>query len=203
MRMTPSSFDAAQDTLRVGRSRASPERLQQRDVEVHVDRERGRAAVPRQFGLRVTDLVDARTQPAELLGYGQPEVAGVAHVVVVLADERVVEVVGRGTRRELPRRARERGRRTCRRPVQMGAVLQIRSWRNVTPRISVSFTSFPCGVSISPSGRKKRQNTIPKPRPSVSIQLGTPGSSCAITMRKLPSGSSVVFARFRLAGRCA
>ena len=39
------------------------------------------------------------------------------------------------------------------------------------------------GVSTSPSGMKKRQKTSPKPRPSVSIQLGTPGSSCAMTMR--------------------
>ena len=44
-------------------------------------------------------------------------------------------------------------------------------------RTSASLTTVACGVSISPSGRKNRQNTMPNPLPSVSIQFGTPGSS--------------------------
>ena len=49
-------------------------------------------------------------------------------------------------------------------------------------RTSARFTTSATGVSTSPSGRKNRQNTMPKPRPSVSIQFATPGSSCAMTM---------------------
>ena len=40
-------------------------------------------------------------------------------------------------------------------------------------------------------------DTEPLGRPSVSSQLGTPGSSCASTIRQLPSGSSVVLERLR------
>jgi arylsulfatase A-like enzyme len=64
-------------------------------------------------------------------------------------------------------------------------------------------TTSACGVSISPSGSMKRQNTRPKARPSVSIQFGCPGSRCASTIRKLPSASSLVWARFRETGRFA
>jgi hypothetical protein len=65
------------------------------------------------------------------------------------------------------------------------------------PASSVKGTTRARGVSISPSGSMKRQKTRPKARPSVSIQLGTPGSRWASTMRKLPSGSSRVCLRFR------
>ena len=40
-------------------------------------------------------------------------------------------------------------------------------------------------------------------RPSASIQFGTPGSLCAITIRKLPSRSSFVCLRFSDTRRCA
>src|SRR5206468_7128013 len=53
------------------------------------------------------------------------------------------------------------------------------------------------GVSISPSGSMKRQNTSPNGRPSVSIQFGRPGSRWARIIRKLPSRSSTVCARLR------
>ena len=45
------------------------------------------------------------------------------------------------------------------------------------------------------SGNRKRHQTIPSVRPSVSSQFGTPGSEPAITTLKLPSGSSVVWVR--------
>ena len=43
------------------------------------------------------------------------------------------------------------------------------------------------GVVDVALGRKKRQNTRPNGRPSVSSQFGTPGSRCAITTRNEPS----------------
>jgi hypothetical protein len=70
-------------------------------------------------------------------------------------------------------------------------------------RTSANFTTSAIGVSISPSGRKNRQNTMPNARPSVSIQFVTPRSARAIIIRKLPSSSSFVLARFRLTVRCA
>ena len=73
----------------------------------------------------------------------------------------------------------------------------------VRRRIDSIGTTSARGVSGCSSGRKKRQNTIPDGRPSVSIQLGTPGSSCARTIRNRPSDSSVVCLRLRDDGRWA
>ena len=48
---------------------------------------------------------------------------------------------------------------------------------------SANATTRARGCSGCSSGSWKRQNAVPKGRPSVSSQFGTPGSRCAITMR--------------------
>ena len=98
----PLGRDSAQLLLDVRRPEFAVKVDQQADgVEVHVDRERGRAASLRQPLLRLDPLEHCGAQSAEALRNGQPRVAAAFEAFVVFERERSLFVVARGALRKV------------------------------------------------------------------------------------------------------